>query len=92
MTLGVAYENGALLPKDFDKAESLSPLRPIMILYLVAPGPLPRGWPENPPKTRLPLPDHGIPVVGVALKFPGNLDGIISKIVHVRNISGEVDG
>ena len=79
-------------PKDFDKAESLSPLRPIMLLYLVAPGSFPRGWPENPPKTRLPLADHGIPIVGVALKFPGNLDGIISRIVHVRNISGEVDG
>ena len=63
-----------------------------MILYLVAPGSFPSGWPENPPKARLPLADHGIPIVGVALKFPGNLDGIISKIVHVRNISGELDG
>ena len=41
-------------PKDFEKAESLSPLRPIMILYLVAPGSFPSGWPENPRKQGCP--------------------------------------
>jgi len=79
-------------PGDFDRAEGIDILAPLLLVYLVAPGSVPRGYPSNPPKNRMPLEDHGIPIVGVALKFPGELDGIISKIVHVKGISGELNG
>ena len=79
-------------PRDFDRAEGIDMLAPLLLVYLVAPGSVPRGYPSKPSQNRIPLEDHGIPLVGVALKFPGKLDGIISKVVHVKDIPGELYG
>ena len=79
-------------PGDFDRAEGIDILAPILLVYLVAPGSVPRGYPSKQSNNRMPLEDHGIPIVGVALKFPGEINGIISRVIHVRDISGELDG
>ena len=79
-------------PGDFDRAEGIDLLAPILLVYLVAPGSVPRGYPSNESKNRMPLEDHGIPIVGIALKFPGEINDIISKVVHVKGIPGELYG
>ena len=58
--------------------------KPQLSIYLVAPGSKARDR-----ESRADLPDHGIPIVAVVLKFPGEKQ-IGSKIAHVRGVSPNV--
>ncbi len=79
-------------PRDFEQASAIDPLRPLLIIYLVAPGSKPSQEALDSGR-RLPLPDHGYPIVGVALKFPDEegIEGKIREIVHVKGIRSELD-
>jgi hypothetical protein len=58
--------------------------KPQLSIYLVAPGSKARD-----PATRADLPDHGVPIVAVVLKFPGEKQ-VGSKIAHVRGVNPNV--
>ena len=63
---------------------------PTLLVYLVAPGSRPQA--KNSTR-RIALPDHGIPIVGIALQFPLDdaLDNIRRRmVVKVSGIEGEV--
>ena len=79
-------------PRDFEQASAIDPLRPLLIIYLVAPGSKPSQEALDSGR-RLPLPDHGYPIIGVALKFPDEegIEGKIREIVHVKGIRSELD-
>ena len=58
--------------------------KPQLSIYLVAPGSKARD-----PTSRADLPDHGVPIVAVVLKFPGEKQ-VGSKIAHVRGVTPNV--
>ena len=58
--------------------------KPQLSIYLVAPGSKARDG-----ESRSDLPDYGVPIVAVVLKFPGEKQ-IGSKIAHVRGVSPNV--
>jgi hypothetical protein len=59
-----------------------------LLIYLIAPGSFPRGGDGK--GKRIALANHGIPIVGLALKFPGEkLNKFGTTVVSVKGIRSE---
>ena len=57
------------------------------MFYLIAPGSKAKAGSA----TRVALPDHGLPIVALAIGFPGESAARIKEVVHVDGIGGTPD-
>ena len=60
---------------------------PRLMFYLIAPGSKAKAGSA----TRVALPDHGLPIVALAIGFPGESAARIKEVVHVDGIGGTPD-
>ncbi len=77
-------------PQDMNLIERLQMdnEKPALLIYLIAPGSFPKG--DNHKGKRIALANHGIPIVGLALRFPGEkLNKSGTRVVSVKGIRSE---
>ena len=75
-------------PADWEKINEIAgDDRPRLMFYLIAPGSKPKPGSER----RAPLPNHGLPIVALAIGFPGTSTARIKEVVHVDGIRGTPD-
>ena len=78
-------------PQDMDRIDYLrgDQDKAALLIYLIAPGSFPTAATQAKGK-RIALANHGIPIVGLALKFPGEkLNKFGTTVVSVKGIRSE---